>query len=383
MAHRINHGGRFVAAVDHAIGAFLVVAGAVGVPVGLVHKLLERLGVAFAEQVARPLPAKDIARRISPGRTAIALIAGEKIEKQARLVEGPATAAAAENTAKQLLSAASVEKVVLVGSPFVGVTRRYGDAVDAHRGDPIKEASDPFGLGRIEQGGIDVDAEPALLGDSNGFAGAVENALLTHNPVVLRAVAVEMHRPCKVGMRIELIEFLFEQQGVGAQIDKFLALEDFSDDRIDLAVQQGLTAGENHDRSTAFLDRLEAFGDAEPLVQDHIRIVDLPATRTGKIAAEQGFEHQDQRVALNPAQVAAEHVCSNPQCLTQRNGHERTSSVKRIDKLNKRPRRRVAPAYGTARFRSYLGVLRPRSRPVRSTARSAIRPVPPALRLRR
>src|SRR5690242_9756560 len=76
VAHGIAHCRRFIAAVHHAIGAFLVIARAVGVPVGLVHELAERARVALAEQIARTLPAEHVARGIAPWRAAIALVAG-------------------------------------------------------------------------------------------------------------------------------------------------------------------------------------------------------------------------------------------------------------------------------------------------------------------
>jgi hypothetical protein len=43
--------------MHHALGAFLVIAGAVGVPAGLRHQRLEALGIAFAAQIGGALPA--------------------------------------------------------------------------------------------------------------------------------------------------------------------------------------------------------------------------------------------------------------------------------------------------------------------------------------
>src|SRR5271169_1283877 len=114
MTYRIHHRGRLVAAVDHAIGTFFIIAGAVSVPVSLLHQLFEGLGVAFAEQIARALPAKEIACRIAPGGAAVGLVAGEKIEEQARLVERPATAAAREDAAEQFLGASPIQKMLLI-----------------------------------------------------------------------------------------------------------------------------------------------------------------------------------------------------------------------------------------------------------------------------
>ena len=81
--------------MHHAVGALLVIADAVGVPVGVFHQLLEGLGVAFAEQVAGPLPAEDGARRVAPRRAVIGLVAGEEVEEQAGLAERPVLAAVA------------------------------------------------------------------------------------------------------------------------------------------------------------------------------------------------------------------------------------------------------------------------------------------------
>src|SRR4029450_7632552 len=106
MHDRIRDGSRLVAAMRHAVGAFLVVPGAVVVPVGLGHELLERGGVALGEEIARPLPAKDIPGRITPRRAAILLIAGEEIEIQRGMAELPgalASLAPAEDRPEQLL----------------------------------------------------------------------------------------------------------------------------------------------------------------------------------------------------------------------------------------------------------------------------------------
>src|SRR6266851_1981020 len=124
MVDRIDNSGRLIAAVHHAIGAFLVIAGAVRIPVGLLHQLPEGFRIAFAEQIARALPAEVIARRVAPRGAAVGLVAGEEIEEQARLVERPATPALAlgiapEDLAKQLLGAPAVEEMRLIGGALI------------------------------------------------------------------------------------------------------------------------------------------------------------------------------------------------------------------------------------------------------------------------
>src|SRR6266568_9532669 len=71
MTDGVHDRGRLVAAMHHAVGAFLVIPGAVAVPIGLLHQLLEGLRIAFSKQVAGPLPAKMIPSRIAPRGAAI------------------------------------------------------------------------------------------------------------------------------------------------------------------------------------------------------------------------------------------------------------------------------------------------------------------------
>src|SRR5579864_1167504 len=106
--------------MHHAIGAFLVIAGAVAVPIGRFHQLLEGLRIAFAKEVARALPAEICPRRVAPGRAVIILVAGEKIEEQPRLRERPFRAVLrAEDAAEQLLGLAAVEEMRLIGRALI------------------------------------------------------------------------------------------------------------------------------------------------------------------------------------------------------------------------------------------------------------------------
>src|SRR5262249_6400321 len=152
------------AAMDHAIGTFLVVAGAVRVPVGLLHQLLEGLGIAFAEEIAGALPAEIGARRIAPGRAVVFLVAGEEIEEQRRLAERPLPALAqAENVAEQLLGPPPAEEMLLVRGALIGIAWRHRYAVEPHRHDVVEELRIALGVGAVEEGAVDVDAKATLL----------------------------------------------------------------------------------------------------------------------------------------------------------------------------------------------------------------------------
>src|SRR5215472_16880939 len=108
----------------HAVGALLVLAGAIGIPVGGFHQYLERLGVAFAEQVAGLLLAADVARGHAPRRALVFLVAGEEIEEQAGMHEIPLLALAeCKDVAEQVLGLGAVEEVVLVRRALIGIAR--------------------------------------------------------------------------------------------------------------------------------------------------------------------------------------------------------------------------------------------------------------------
>src|SRR6185437_10506249 len=123
--------GRLVTAMRHAVRAFFVTAGAVGVPVGRLHQLLEGFDVAFAEQVTGLLPAEHVSGRHAPRRAVEFLIAGQEVEEHARMGEIPLLALAErEHLPEQLLGLAPRQEMLLVGRALVGIARRdrYADA---------------------------------------------------------------------------------------------------------------------------------------------------------------------------------------------------------------------------------------------------------------
>src|ERR1043166_2545536 len=117
--------------MHHAIGAFFVFADAVFFPLGVFHQFLEGLGIAFAEQVAGLLPAKDAAQRHRPGRAFIGLVAGKEVHEEWRVGEFPglATFAARKNIAEHFLGAFAVEEMLLVGCALIGIAGRNRNAV--------------------------------------------------------------------------------------------------------------------------------------------------------------------------------------------------------------------------------------------------------------
>src|SRR5262249_22897990 len=123
MGERIVHGGSLEATVSHAVVAARIASHAVLVPLrGLEQRAEARRAPLVGEQITRPLPPEDVVRGIAPRRALIALIAGEKIEKQTRVIEGPAPRAptpALEDLAKQAFARAAREEHVLARSMVV------------------------------------------------------------------------------------------------------------------------------------------------------------------------------------------------------------------------------------------------------------------------
>ena len=57
---------------------------------------------------------------------------------------------------------------------------------------------------------------------------------------------------------------------------------------------------------------LERVFDADPLLQDFLRVVDFPAAGAGEIALEQRLQHEHQRIALVAAQLAPGEIFRDP-----------------------------------------------------------------------
>ena len=160
--------GRLVAAMRHAVGALLVAAGAVGIPVGGFHQLGEGLGVALAEQIAGLLPAEDVARRHAPRGAVEFLVAGEEVEEHRGVRDVPLLALAErKHLAEQFLGLAAVEEVFLVRRALVGVAGRDRNA-DAEFLGEVEELGDVFGRMAVIDRAVDVDGEAFGLGGLDG-----------------------------------------------------------------------------------------------------------------------------------------------------------------------------------------------------------------------
>src|SRR5258708_1544679 len=118
MAERIVDRRALESAMRHAVVAARILADAVSFPFGVIdQRPVARRIPLIGEQIARSLPTEQVVGGIAPRRALIGLVAGEKIQEQSGMIERPGNArgaaAAAENTAKQLLAGIAAEEYVL------------------------------------------------------------------------------------------------------------------------------------------------------------------------------------------------------------------------------------------------------------------------------
>ena len=121
----------------------------------------------------------------------------------------------------------------------------------------------------------------------------------------------------QIGRRREEVELLLQQQGIGAEVDEALALDQLRHDAADVLVDQRLATRDRDHRRAAFLHRPDTILDGQALVQDGIRVVDLAAARTGQIAAKQRLQHQHQGVAALAREALLHDVGADAQLLDQ------------------------------------------------------------------
>src|SRR3954470_5133855 len=127
------------------------------------------------------------------------------------------------------------------------------------------------------------------------------------------ALPVNVDRKRKILARLEEIQLLFQEERVGAEINVFLTLDKPGDDFADLRMHERLATGNrDHGRAT-LLYRLEAFLRRKVLLQDVRWILDLAAAGAGEVATEQGFQHEDEGVALASRKLLLQDVgCDRP-----------------------------------------------------------------------
>src|ERR1039457_5649246 len=211
---------------------------------------------------------------------------------------GFARAAELEDFAKQPLAGSAPQKDILARGVAVAVARRDGNAFDAELHGLIEEIGDLARFLAAEQRAIDRYPKALAARETNRGHGLIEYALLANRLIVALPAAVQVNRKCQIRRRAIFVDVFGEQNRVGAQIYKFFARNDAGDDLRHFPVNQRFPAGNGHHRRAAFVDRAQRIFDADALLQDFLRVIDLAASGTGQIVLEQRLQHEHQRVAL-------------------------------------------------------------------------------------
>ena len=159
----------------------------------------------------------------------------------------------------------------------------------------VEEGAHAVGVGAVEQSRVGGDAEAARQRFLDSFQRFLVAAFHAHRKIVVLALPVHVHRERQVLAGLEQVDLFFQQQGVGAQIDIFLARNQSFNNFADLRMQQWLPARDRNRGRAALVHRAEAFFRRELRLQNVRGILNLAAAGTRQVAAEQRLQHQHQR----------------------------------------------------------------------------------------
>ncbi len=119
---------------------------------------------------------------------------------------------------------------------------------------------------------------------------------------------VNVNGKCQVFAGLEEVQLFFQQQGVGAKINIFLAGHQTFHDLFNLGVHQRFAAGDGHHRRAAFVHCIEAFFRRELLLQHVSRILNFSAARASQVALVEWLQHQNERILLPSLNLLFEDV---------------------------------------------------------------------------
>ena len=277
--------------------AALVVAPAVSVPRCLVHEVLEPLPVRVRDEVARPLPALGVVRRIAPGCAGQVAVALQEL----RVCRGRVHSEPAEqgiDIPELVLDLLARQENLAAVHRRVSVGRRKHVAVDVELPQVLEQLGDLGHIGFSIDRRIRTDHVAGRLGGADAFHGRVEDALALHAEVVRLPQAVEVNVEDEAFVRLEFVQPIREEHAVRAEIDMSLARQGTFDQPGDRLVHQGLPATDRDYRRAAFVDGVQAGLQREPLGDGLLVFSDSTAPRAGQIAGVQGLEHQHQGKSL-------------------------------------------------------------------------------------
>ena len=239
------------------------------------------------------------------------------------MIEGPgASAPVPENLTEQAFTGGASEKHILLWRVLVAVPRRDRDAFDAKLHGLVKEISHAVGIFTRKQRAVDRYAEAFAARKPDRCDRLVVDSFLADRLIVALPIAVEMDRERQVRRGLVLVNVLGKQNGIGAEVDEFLARHNAGDDLRHFLMNQRFAARNGYDGRAALVNRAQRVVQAHALLENLLGVIDLAAAGAGEIALKQWLEHQNQRVALDAAQLATREITRHTIGLNQRNSHE-------------------------------------------------------------
>ncbi len=213
--------------------------------------------------------------------------------------------------------------MLLVGRLRVAVARGEHHALHAQVHHFPEELSHPHGRGAVEHGRVGGHPEAVTNRLSDRRHRFVVDTLPTYRVVMLFAQPIHVDAEAEVLRRREQppLQLLFEEDGIGAEVDVLLALDQLLDQAANIRIHQRLAAGDGYHRRPAFVHGAQALLEGQLPLQDMGGVLDLAASGAGQIAAEKGLEHEHERIALAPSQLLAEHVGADRPHLGQGDTH--------------------------------------------------------------
>jgi hypothetical protein len=192
-------------------------------------------------------------------------------------------------------------KCFLIGSLVVGVAGREHHAFKAELHHVVEEGADGFGIGAVEQRGVGGDAEAEAEGFLDGVDGDVVSTFAADGEVVLFALAIEVDAEGQVLAGLEEMNLFFQQQGVGAEINIFLARDQAFHDLADLRVHERLAAGDGDHRCAAFVHGAETFFRVRSFFKMWAGYWILPHPAQARLQRNRGSSMSTSGYCLRPA----------------------------------------------------------------------------------
>ena len=238
-----------------------------------------------------------------------------------REIELPVLFPIGKDRPEQPASAGASQKVLLIRRLFIGIPGREHHALDSQVHHLVEKRPHALGVGSVKQRGIGGHPETAFHGLTDPIHCDFIPALAANCEVVVLLLPIQMDAESKVLARLEEVDFLFEQQGVGAQVDVLLASHQPFHDLVDFGVHKRFPARNGNHGRAALIHRTEALLGRE-LALEHVGgILDLAAAGASQVAAEQRLQHQHQRILLPPGKLLPYDIAGHRPHLRYRNTH--------------------------------------------------------------